>query len=152
MFFKLSIGSICYFTEWKKMMYVFIYVKLGWSYAEKYLLTFLLNLSGVCPDEDTILFYPCSFIFWTLFYLEQRCEALLNFPCEKMILSLSVHQAWWLGKFERRYKMYLLGSWKYKAVISTCHCKRAWQIYCYPDFTVVSYSTYGGHIGTYGCH
>lgn len=52
------------------------------------------------------------------------------------------------GIFERRYKMYLPGSWKYKAMFSTCHCKRAWQIHCYPNFTVVSSSTHSVHIGS----
>lgn len=77
-------------------------IKVEWSYAEKCLLTFLFNLSSVCPDTPNIFFNPCSFIFRTLFYLEQSCDALLNFSCKKMILRLSIHQAWWLGNIWKK--------------------------------------------------
>ena len=71
--------------------------QVGWSYAERWRYIFLLNLGGACPGADIIFLYSCSFIFWTSFYLEPGCEVLLKFPCEKMLLNLSIHQAWSLG-------------------------------------------------------
>lgn len=62
----------------KEIMHVIVGIKLGWSYAEKYLLFFLLNLSGICPDGDTNFFHPIFFFnflnfirFWTRF--EKLC-------------------------------------------------------------------------------
>ena len=74
----------------------------GWTYTEKYLDIFLLNLDRTCPDAAIIFLYLCSFIFWTSFFPGSGCEVVLNFPSEKMILNLSIHQAWWLGNLWKR--------------------------------------------------
>lgn len=105
------------------------------------------SLNSICPGALEFSFMHVHLFFLNSILSEKDCGTLLNFPVSKWFWTCQSIQHDDYKIFDRRHKIYLPGSWKYTTVFSTCLCKRAWQIHCYPDFTAVESSTYTGHTG-----